>query len=131
MSMADIPTEFKDLLDKKGFGHVATVGPDGEPHSSPVWYDFDGQRILFSQTKGRQKYKNLKRDPRVSISIHDPDDPYRYLEVRGLAEIVDDPEFEFIDSMAKKYLGKDEYPWRQPNERRVVVKVTPEHIPGR
>ncbi|MGH2757113.1 MAG: PPOX class F420-dependent oxidoreductase [Actinomycetota bacterium] len=128
--MTEIPTEFKDLLDKKGFGHIATIGPNGEPQSSPVWYDFDGHRILFSQTKDRQKYRNLKRDPHVSISIHDPDDPYRYLEVRGVAEIVDDPDFEFIDSMAKKYLGKEEYPWRQPGEERVVVKIEPEHIPN-
>ncbi len=129
--MAEIPTELKDLLDKKGFAHVATIGPSGEPHSSPVWYDFDGYRLLFSQTKDRQKYKNLRRDPRIAVSIHDPDDPYRHLEVRGEAEeIVDDEGYEFINSLAKKYLGKDEYPELQPGEERVVVKVTPHHIPG-
>jgi hypothetical protein len=129
--MAEIPTEFKDLLDKKGFAHVATIGPSGEPQSSPVWYDFDGYRLLFSQTKDRQKYKNLQKNPQIAISIHDPDDPYRYLEVRGEAEeIVDDPDFAFINSMAKKYLGKDKYPYLKPGEERVIVKVIPHHIPG-
>lgn len=123
----EMPVEFKDLLDKKGFAHVATVGPGGEPQSSPVWYDFDGTRVLISQTKDRQKYKNLNGDPRVALSITDPDDPYRYLEVRGIGEIEDDADYSFVNSLAKKYMGKDEYPYLKDGEQRVIIKITPTH----
>ena len=127
-----IPTEYKDLFDKKAFGDVATIGPDGEPHNSPVWIDFDGQYVKFSQTTNRQKYRNLKRDPRIALSIVDPDDPYRYVEIRGVAERIErDENNAFINSMAKKYVGKDEYPWHQPGDERVVVFVRPEHVPNR
>lgn len=127
-----IPTEFKDLFDKKALADVATIGPDGEPHVSPVWIDFDGQYVKFSQTTKRQKYKNLKRDSRIALSIVDPDDPYRYVEIRGIAEKIEvDDNNAFIDSMTKKYVGKDEYPWHQPGDQRVVVFVRPEHVPNR
>nr|WP_273842423.1 PPOX class F420-dependent oxidoreductase [Rubrobacter calidifluminis] len=101
-----IPHKFEDLLRSKALAHVATVGPKGEPQSNPVWFDWDGEYIKFSQTKTRQKYRNLRRDPRVALSIVDPENPYRYLEVRGVVErIEDDPNFDFINAMAKKYLG--------------------------
>lgn len=126
-----IPTELKDLFDKKALGDVATIGPNGEPHNSPVWIDFDGQYVKFSQTTTRQKYRNLKRDGRIALSIVDPDDPYRYVEIRGVAERIEKDEGNaFINSMAKKYIGKDEYPWHQPGDQRVVVFVRPEHVPG-
>lgn len=121
-----IPTEYKDILDAKSFGHVATIGPKGEPQSSPVWLEFDGQYVKFSNLKSRQKYRNLKRDPRVSISILDPDDPYRYIEIRGIAERIEDDEGNaFINAMAKKYIDKDVYPWHQEGEERVVIFVKP------
>jgi len=83
---------------------------------------------FFSQTKKRRRYHNLQRNPRTALSITDPDDPYRYLEIRGVTkEIEEDPDNTFIDTLAKKYLGKDEYPWHQPGDERVVVKVKPEH----
>ena len=127
-----IPPDYKDLFDKKALGDVATIGPKGEPHVSPVWIDFDGEYVKFSQTTGRQKYRNLNKDERIALSIVDPDDPYRYVEIRGVAErIVDDEENAFINSMAKKYIGKDVYPWHQPGDKRVVVFVKPEHVPGR
>jgi len=123
-----IPQSHADILEKKGFAHVATIGPDGDPQSNPVWYDWDGEFLLFSQTKKRRKYHNLQRNPRTALSITDPDDPYRYLEIRGVTkEIEEDPDNTFIDTLAKKYLGKDEYPWHQPGDERVVVKVKPEH----
>src|SRR4026208_923057 len=105
-----IPEGFRDILDGKGFAHWATIGPHGEPQSSPVWFDFDGEQILISQTKKRKKLRNVKRDPRVSVSILDPDDAYRYIELRGeVVDISDDEDNEFIDKMAKRYLGHDHY----------------------
>jgi PPOX class probable F420-dependent enzyme len=121
-----IPESHRDILEKKGFAHIATTGPKGEPQSSPVWYGWDGTHLKFSNTKARQKYKNLLRNPRVSASITDPDNPYRYVEIRGVAEIEDDPDKAFIDEMSHKYMGKD-YPWNQPGDERVIVKIRPEH----
>lgn len=123
-----IPDSHRDLLDKKGFAHVATIGPSGEPHSSPVWYDWDGEHFLFSQTKTRQKYRNLQRDPRVAISVTDPDNPYRYLEIRGTLDGVDEDEGNaFINAMAKKYIDEDVYPWHQPGDERIVLRIRPGH----
>lgn len=128
-----IPDSHADLVawDTRSFAHVATVGPDGEPHSSPVWFEWDGDHIKFSLTTGRQKYRNLQRDKRVSLSILDPHDPYRYVEVRGeLDQIESDPEIAFISRMAKKYKGLDVYPWHRPGDERVVMKVRPIHVSG-
>ncbi|MDA8296914.1 MAG: PPOX class F420-dependent oxidoreductase [Actinomycetota bacterium] len=123
-----IPDSHADILKKKGFAHMATVGPRGEPQSSPVWYEWDGEHLLLSQTTGRQKYKNLQHEPRLAVSITDPDNPYRYLEIRGrVASIEDDPNNGLINALAKKYIDQDEYPWHQPGDHRVVVKLVPEH----
>jgi PPOX class probable F420-dependent enzyme len=116
-----------DLLESNALAHVATVGPQGEPQVNPVWFGWDGERLRFSQTTTRQKYKNVKREPRIALSIVDPANPYRYLEVRGRVVAVEpDPELEFINSMAKKYLGQDKYPWHRPGDERVVIVVEPE-----
>ena len=123
---APIPENRRDILEKKGLAHIATIGPKGGPQLSPVWYGWDGTHLKFSTTKARQKYKNLVRNPRVSASIVDPDDPFRYLEIRGVAEIEDDPDKAYIGEMARKYLGKD-YPLNQADEERVVVKIRPKH----
>jgi PPOX class probable F420-dependent enzyme len=83
---------------------------------------------MFSQTKTRQKYHNIQRDPRIALSLVDPDNPYRYLEIRGkVTRIEEDPNLDFINSMAKKYLRLDKYPYHQPGDERVVVFVRPEH----
>lgn len=116
-----------DLLDSTALAHVATVGPNGEPQVNPVWFGWDGTHLRFSQTTTRQKYKNVQRDPRVALSIVDPQNPYRYLEIRGKVVAVEpDPERAFIDSMAKKYLGQDRYPWHRPGDERIVIVVEPE-----
>jgi PPOX class probable F420-dependent enzyme len=121
-----IPTSHADLLESTALAHVATIGPDGAPQNNPVWFGWDGTHVLFSQTTGRQKYRNLSADPHVALSIVDNANPYRYLEVRGtVAEIVDDEGNAFIDSMAKKYIDADAYPWHQPGDHRVIVKVIP------
>jgi PPOX class probable F420-dependent enzyme len=122
-----IPPSHADILDSKALAHVATIGPDGTPQNNPVWFGWDGTHVLFSQTTGRQKYRNLKANPAVALSIVDEANPYRYLEIRGVVdEIVDDPGNAFINSMAKKYIDQDEYPWHQPGDQRVVVKVLPQ-----
>jgi PPOX class probable F420-dependent enzyme len=123
-----IPASHTDLLDSKALAHVATIGPDGNPQNNPVWFGWDGTHVLFSQTTGRQKYRNLQANPNVALSIVDVDNPYRYLEIRGtVTEVVDDPENAFIDSMAQKYIDQERYPWHQPGDHRVIVKVLPAH----
>lgn len=123
-----IPESHADLLSQKGFAHVATIGPSGAPQSNPVWYDWDGEHLRFSQTRTRQKVHNLERDPRIALSILDPENPYRYLEIRDQVVAVEpDADHAFIDSLAKKYIDQDRYPWHQPGDERVVVKVRPEH----
>ncbi|MEZ4530410.1 MAG: PPOX class F420-dependent oxidoreductase [Thermomicrobiales bacterium] len=122
-----IPDSHKDLLESTALAHVATIGPNGGPQVNPVWFGWDGDLISFSQTKSRQKLRNLQKDNRISLSIVDPVNPYRYLEVRGKAiEVIEDPDKAFIDSMAQKYLGQEKYPWSQPGDQRVIVVVEPE-----
>ena len=122
-----IPQTHSDLLESKALAHVATIGPKGEPQNNPVWFGWDGKHILFSQTKNRQKFQNVQREPRVSLSIVDPENPYRYIEIRGkVARIEEDPNNAFINSMARKYMGQDVYPWHNPGDERVVVVVEPQ-----
>jgi PPOX class probable F420-dependent enzyme len=129
MATKVIPDSHLDLFKKKAFAHLATLMPGGQPQVTPVWVDFDGHHVVINTAEGRQKDKNLRRDGRVALSIIDPDNPYRYLEVRGrVAAITHEGADDHIDTMAKKYLGKDKYPYRQPGEVRVIFKVQPEHI---
>lgn len=126
--MSIIPEQDQNILKSKGLAHMATIGPHGEPQSSPVWFEWDGKYIKSSQTTTRQKYRNVKRDPRVALSITDPENPYHSLEIRGkVARIEPDPSKTFIDALAKKYLGKDKYPWSIPGEERVTIYIEPEH----
>ena len=123
-----IPEKYVDLFSKKAFANLATVNPDGTPQVTPVWVDYDGTHVLVNSARGRRKDKNMETNPAVAISILDPDNPYRYLEVRGrVAEITEDGADEHIDKMAKKYLGQDKYPFRQPGEVRVLYKIQPLH----
>jgi PPOX class probable F420-dependent enzyme len=129
MSALAIPATFLDLFTKKAFAHLATLMPDGAPQVTPVWIDYDGGQVVFNTAAGRQKDKNLQRDGRVSLSIIDPDNPYRYLEIRGhVNQRTTSGADAHIDKMAKKYLDKDQYPFRQPGEVRVIFKITPEHL---
>ncbi len=120
-----VPASHADILESTAIGHLATIGADGLPQSTPIWFIFDGEHVKFSVTKTRQKYGNITQNPNVAISITDPANPYRYIEVRGqVNRIDDDPEFAFINSCAQKYLGSD-YPWTQPGDERVVGYITP------
>lgn len=123
-----IPEKYRDLFSKRAFGSLATLMPDGQPQVTPVWVDLEGDLVLINTAKGRQKDRNLRRDPRVALAIIDPENPYRYLEIRGkVSEITEDGADAHIDKMAKKYLGADKYPYRQPGEVRVLYKIQPEH----
>lgn len=126
--MSVIPDSHADLLAKKTFWHIATIGPGGEVQSSPVWAGWDGEHFVFSLTKGRQKYNNLVANASIAVSGIDPDNSYRYLEIRGtVARIDDDSSNTFIDSMAKKYMDADAYPFHQPGDQRVVMVIEPTH----
>ncbi|MDQ3916383.1 MAG: PPOX class F420-dependent oxidoreductase [Actinomycetota bacterium] len=125
---AAIPDDLKDILDKKGIAHVATVTPAGTPRTSPMWYEWDGERVLLSHTTARAKYRDVTANPRIALSITDPDDPYRYIEIRGRVEVEDDPDKALIHRLAKKYMGRDRYPWDGPDDHRVIFKVTPERV---
>ncbi|HZQ92524.1 MAG TPA: PPOX class F420-dependent oxidoreductase [Terriglobales bacterium] len=126
---ASIPEKFADLLKKVAFANLATLMPSGQPQVTPVWFDYDGRNLIVNSARGRQKDKNVRRDPRVSLSIQDPDNPYRYLEIRGkVVDITENGADAHIDKMAKKYLGKDKYPGRSPGEVRVLYKIEPERF---
>lgn len=123
-----IPDKYRDLFSKRAFASLSTLMPDGSPQVTPVWVDLEGDLVVVNTTKGRQKDKNMRRDPRVALAIIDPENPYRYLEIRGrVAEITEEGADAHIDKMAKKYLGADKYPYRQPSEHRVMFKIRPEH----
>jgi PPOX class probable F420-dependent enzyme len=125
---ATIPQQYLDLFDKKAFAHLATLMADGRPQVTPVWCDFDGTSVRINSAKGRVKDRNMRRDPRVTLAIQDPDNPYRYLEIRGhVVEITEAGADAHIDSLAKKYLGVDKYPDRREGEIRVMYKIQPDH----
>ena len=124
-----IPDKYRDLFSKRAFASLATLMPDSGPQVTPVWVDLEGDLVVVNTAKGRQKDKNMRRDPRVALAIIDPDNPYRYLEIRGrVVEIVEQGADAHIDKMAKKYLGADKYPYRQASETRVMFKIRPERV---
>lgn len=122
-----IPAAAHHLFDDVNVAHVVTLFEDGSPQTTPVWVARDGDVVVFNTAKGRAKHRNLVRDPRVALSIHQHDDPYEYVQVRGTAELVDEGAREHIDEMSRKYTGGD-YPFLQPGEVRVIVRVTAERV---
>ncbi len=125
--MAVIPDGYLDLLNKKvTFANVATVMKDGSPQVTPVWFDYTGGKIRINTARGRVKARTLKEGVRVAISIMDPENPYRYIQVRGrVASVTENGANAHIDSLARKYLGKDKYPFSQPGEVRVLYEIEP------
>jgi PPOX class probable F420-dependent enzyme len=128
--MADDKIEkYSDLFNKKAFANLSTLMKDGSPQVTPVWFDYDGSHIRVNSALGRVKDKNIRRDPRVSMAIQDPDNPYRYLEIRGkVVEITQQGAEDHIDSLAQKYLGQAKYPYRQAGEVRVLYKIEPQKL---
>jgi PPOX class probable F420-dependent enzyme len=122
----EIPATHRDLLTKKTLAHLATVMADGSPQVTPVWFDTDGPYLRVNSAVGRLKDKNIRRDPRVALSILDPDNAYRYLEIRGrVIEITESGGATHIDALANKYMGVDTYPFHQPGVTRVIYKIEP------
>jgi PPOX class probable F420-dependent enzyme len=126
-----IPASHADLLQttKPAFAQLATVNADGTPQVTPVWVDYDGTHVLVNTARGRIKTRNLERNPRVALAISDPENPYRYVGIQGrVVEMSEKGGDAHIDKMAKKYLNKDSYPFRQPGEVRVIVKIAPDKV---
>jgi PPOX class probable F420-dependent enzyme len=130
-STGKIPREFLDLFQKVSFGHLATLMADGTPQVTSVWVDYDGHYLLVNSAKGRQKDLNMERRREVAIEIPDPDNPNRYLGIRGrVVEIAEEGADEHLDKLARRYLVRNNYPptWKFPNEVRRIYKILPEHV---
>ena len=125
--MAEIPAAFADLMaSPKAFAHLATVSPNGAPQVTPVWFDVHQGRVRVNSAKGRVKSRNMAEGARVALSILDPDNSYRYIQIRGtVARATEQGGEARIDALAKKYLGKESYPFRQPGEVRVIFEIEP------
>jgi PPOX class probable F420-dependent enzyme len=127
--MAKLGQQERKFLDENPFvGIVTTLRDDGSPHATVVWVDVMNGTIGFNTARGRAKERHLERNPQASLLVIDPDDPYRWVAVSGHAELTEEGADQQIDELAKKYLGKDEYPWRKPTETRVSVRISPERV---
>lgn len=123
-----VPKDFLDLFTKRAYGHLATVMKDGGPQVTPLWVDYDGSFVLINSARGRVKDINMRRDSRVAIEIQDPDNPYRYILIRGIVvEITEEGAEDHIDQLSLKYTGKT-YQWRVPGQVRVIYKIKPENV---
>ena len=130
--MAADLTKFNDLLtEKKALAELATVMQDGSPQVTPVWFDYDGSHIRVNTAKGRVKTRTMQQGAKVALAIVDPDNPYRYVQVRGtVTRVAEEGAEAHIDGLAKKYLGKDKYPWSRPGDVRVMFEITPGSVSG-
>jgi PPOX class probable F420-dependent enzyme len=127
--MAQLPQAQRKFLDENPFvGIATTLREDGSPHSTVVWVDVMNGTVGFNTVRGRAKERHLSRDPRASLLMIDPNDAFKWVAVSGRAALTEDGANEQMDKLAKKYLGKDEYPWRNPAQTRVSVRITPEHL---
>ena len=129
--LGPIPDEFLDLFQKKAFGHLATLMPDGTPHVTSVYVDYDGRYVLVNSARGRVKDRNMEARPNVAIQITDPDNSDRYVLVRGpVVEITEAGADEHLDRLARRYLDKETYPpsMRYPGEVRCLYKIEPRHV---
>lgn len=128
--MEDLPPDYHDLFERETFASFATVMPDGTPHVTPVWIDYDGEHVLVNTARGRRKDRNVRADPAVGVLVLDPDDPYRYVSIRGEAvEVTEEGAAEHIDRLARRYMDVSEYP-HHGDERgpRVIIRIEPERI---
>ncbi len=126
--MTDIPAKYHDLMSKKAFANLATVMADGSPQVTPVWFDYTNGKVRVNTAKGRVKARNMIPGAKVAIAIMDPDNAYRYVQVRGaVARVTEDGADQHIDALSQKYLGTP-YPHRQPGEQRIMIEITPEAV---
>jgi len=126
--MALKDTQRKFLEENPFVGTVTTLRDDGSPHSTIVWVDVEGDKVSFNTARGRAKSRHLEHDPRASLLMVDPNDSYKWVAVSGKAQLTEEGADAQIDKLAKKYLGQDEYPWRNPQEQRVKVLIEPERV---
>jgi PPOX class probable F420-dependent enzyme len=127
--MADLTeAQRKFIAENPYVGAVTTLRQDGSPHTTIVWVDAENGTISFNTATGRAKERHLRNDPRLSLTIVDPQNTYQWVSITGRAELTTEGADQQIDRLAKKYLGQDEYPWRSPDEERVRVKITPEKV---
>ncbi|WP_061295175.1 PPOX class F420-dependent oxidoreductase [Herbidospora cretacea] len=127
MGEQTLPDGARSLFEGPNFATVSSVNPDGSPQASVVWVRTDGDAILFSTVKGRRKHRNMERDPRVSILVVDPADPYVYAEVRGVVTLFDDPHGDLIQELSHKYTGGP-FVEGSPDNERVIVRIAPEKV---
>ena len=124
--MATIPEDYRDLIDNPVVVGLATIMPDGQPQVTPIWIDFDGTHLRVNTAHGRQKTKDMLERPQVTVLAIDPQNPYRYMEVRGkVARHTEEGADDHIDALAKKYMGVDRYPNHSPTETRVIFYIEP------
>ncbi len=126
--MRDLTDQQVRLFEQPNIGNLATIRRDGTANLTPVWVDWDGRHVLVNTAIGRAKEKHLRRDPRATIGVVNPEDRYDWVSVTGPVELVEEGAEDHIDRLAKKYLGKDVYPSRSEGERRVTVRITPERV---
>jgi PPOX class probable F420-dependent enzyme len=128
--MVEIPPNYLDLLQQKTtFAHLATIMSNGAPQVTPVWFDYTNGKIRVNSVRGRVKARNMQEGAPVALSILDPDNPYRYIQIRGrVGHVTEEGASAHIDSLAKKYLGKDKYPFGQPGEVRVTFEIEPDKV---
>jgi PPOX class probable F420-dependent enzyme len=118
------------VLEDKAYGHVVTFNPNGQPQLTMVWMDVDGNEALFNTAEGRKKVHNLRRDPRIMISVQNRSEPQSYVVLNGAATLTETGADAHIDKLAKRFLGLDKYPYRQPGEKRVIVRVKIDRLGG-
>ncbi|MFB6242902.1 MAG: PPOX class F420-dependent oxidoreductase [Halobaculum sp.] len=125
-----IPESHVDILEAESYAQIATVMPDGTPHVTPVWVDHeDREYVLVNTARGRRKEKNIRANPKVGVSVLDPEDPYRYVSVRGTATLTEEGAVEHIDRLAQQYMGVEEYPHHgEESGARVIVRIPAENV---
>ena len=131
MSRSHLTPAERAFLENPFVGVVTTLSRDGSPQSTVVWVDVDDEGVSINTAYGRVKPRNLARDPRISLVVVDPGDPYRWVKLSGTGELVDEGADEQIDRLSEKYTGRPVYASRRPGERRVTVRITPERVLSR
>ena len=126
--MAELDQNQTQFLEQPFVGVATTLRKDGSPHSTVVWVDVDNGNLSFNTAVGRAKERHIRENPKVALTVVDPQDAYKWVSVSGEAELTTEGADPQIDRLAKKYLGKDEYPWRNPEEQRITVRIRPEKV---
>lgn len=125
-----LPQTVKKIVQDRAYGHVVTYNADGKPQVTMVWMDVDGDEVVFNTAEGRLKPKNLRRDPRIIVSVQDRNDPQSYMVFHGKASVTEAGADEHIDKLAKRFLGAEKYPYRRPGEKRLIVRIKSDRIGG-